>query len=106
MALIKNIPRLLAGSRQLHFQYDKDPAGEEEIQRLILIYCSSFTHLIVNDKNHLFQEFLQWRPACVAGHDAGEGEETQVEAQAQAARQTLDLSQEGGASGSRWERGL
>ena len=43
------------------------------------------------------QEFLQWRPASVAGHDAGEGEETLVEAQAQAARQTLDLSQEGGA---------
>ena len=36
------------------------------------------------------QELLQWRPASVAGHDAGEGEGTQVEAQA--ARQSLDLS--------------
>ena len=50
------------------------------------------------------QEFLQWFPACVAGHDAGEREVTLVEAHA--ASQTLDPSQEGGASGSRWERGL
>ena len=56
-------------------------------------------------KNPLRQEFLQWRPACVADHDAGEREGSLVEAQ-QAASQTLDPSQEGGASGSGWERGL
>ena len=44
------------------------------------------------------------RPASVAGHDAREEEGTLVEAQA--ARQTPDLSQEGGASESKWEKGL
>ena len=51
------------------------------------------------------QEFVQCRPASVAGHDAGEGEETLVEAQeaqaqaqaTQAGRESPDLSQEGGA---------
>ena len=45
---------------------------------------------------------MQWRPACVAGQDAKEGEVTQVEVQA--ARQAVDLSRDRGVSGSRWER--
>ena len=45
---------------------------------------------------------MEWRPACVAGKDAEGDEGTQVEAQA--ARQAEDLSQDQGASESRWER--
>ena len=46
------------------------------------------------------QEFVQCRLASVAGHDAGEREATLVEAQAaqaQAGRESPDVSQEVGA---------
>ena len=45
------------------------------------------------------QEFVQWRPASAAGHDAGEREADLMEAQAQAqaAQAARAMSQEVGA---------
>ena len=83
----------------VHYQYDKD-SEERGNQK---VNSSSFREAPTHSKISS-QEFVQCHPASVAGHDAGEGEGTQVEAQA--ARQTPDLSQEGGVSESRWEKGL